>query len=118
MVDRGPEPDPLVDWVWSRLQASGGRVQIADLVAKSGWSHRHLISRFRDHIGVAPKTAANVIRFERASAALTLKQLSLAELAVRYGYADQSHLTRDFVRFAGEPPAVYAASARGAIGQL
>ena len=122
MADRGREPDPLVTWVWHQLRASGGRVRITDLVAKSGWSHRHLISRFRDHVGVTPKTAANVIRFERAAAALTLKQSSLAELAVRYGYADQSHLTREFVRFAGDPPAVYAASgrtsARGAIGQL
>jgi AraC-like DNA-binding protein len=122
MADGGPEPDPLVGWVWRQLRASGGRVRIADLVAKSGWSHRHVVARFRHHVGVTPKTAANVIRFERAAAALTLKQSSLAELAVPYGYADQSHLTRDFVRFAGNTPAVHAGSsrpsARGAIGQL
>jgi AraC-like DNA-binding protein len=122
MADRGPEPDPLVDWLWRRLQASGGRERISDLVTKSGWSHRHVISRFRDQVGVTPKTAASVIRFERASAALTSKQSSLAEAAIAHGYADQSHLTRDFVRFAGDTPSVYAASRRpspaGAIGKL
>jgi len=122
LADRGREPDPLVDWLWRRLQASGGRVRISELVAKSGWSHRHVISRFRDQIGMTPKTAANVIRFERASAALASTQPSLAETAAAYGYADQSHLTRDFARFAGETPSVYAASRRpsaaGATGQL
>jgi AraC-like DNA-binding protein len=121
MADRGREPDPLVEWVWRQLQASGGRVRIADLVAKSGWSHRHVISRFRDHVGVTPKIAANVVRFERAAAALVSQRWSLAEVAARYGYADQSHLTRDFVRFAGNTPAVhvgsYRPSAPGATGQ-
>lgn len=122
LADRGREPDPLVDWLWRRLQASGGRVRISDLVMKSGWSHRHVISRFRDQVGVTPKTAASVIRFERASAALASRQPSLAETAAAHGYADQSHLTRDFVRFAGETPSVYVASRRpptaGAAGQL
>jgi len=122
MADRGPEPDPLVDWVWHRLQASGGRVRVSDLVAKSGWSHRHVISRFRDQIGVTPKVAASVIRFERAATALSSKQSSLAGVAVAYSYADQSHLTREFARFAGDTPAAYSASyhpsASGAVGQL
>ena len=112
LADRGREPDPLVDWVWHQLQATGGRVQIADLVAKSGWSHRHVVARFRDHVGVPPKTAAKVLRFERAAAAVASRKLSLAEVASRFGYADQSHLTRDFVRFAGNTPAVYAGSNR------
>ena len=54
--------------------------------------------------------AASVIRFERAAIALSSRQFSPAELAVAYGYADQSHLTREFVRFAGDTPAAYAAS--------
>jgi AraC-like DNA-binding protein len=122
MADHGPKPDPLVDWVWRRLQASGGQVRISDLVAKSGWSHRHVISRFRDQIGVPPKVAASVIRFERAATDLASRKSSLAEVAVAYGYADQSHLTREFVRFAGDTPAAYAASYRpsaaGPVGQL
>ena len=88
------------------------QVRISDLVARSGWSQRHVISRFRDQIGVKPKMAASVIRFERAATALSSRQFSPAELAVAYGYADQSHLTREFVRFAGDTPAAYAASFR------
>jgi transcriptional regulator GlxA family with amidase domain len=112
MAERGPEPDPLVEWVWHRLQASGGRVQISDLVARSGWRDRHVIARFRDQIGATPQVAASVIRFERAATALTAKKPNLAGVAVAYGYADQSHLTRELVRFAGDTPAAYAAAFR------
>ena len=61
-------------------------------------------------MGLAPKQAAGVIRFERAAA--DLGRLSLAEIAVRHGYADQSHLTRDVARYAGETPSELAAARR------
>jgi AraC-like DNA-binding protein len=113
-----PPDDPLVAWAWQRLEASGGRLRIGDLAAQSGWSARHLSGRFRDAVGVAPKVAAGVIRFERASR--DLGRLASAEVAARHGFADQSHLHRDVVRFAGETPAQLAEArrptARTAIG--
>jgi AraC-like DNA-binding protein len=107
MASRGPKPDPLVHWMWGQLEASGGRVRIADLVNRSGWSHRHVTSRFREQVGLTPKSAAKVVRFERAAAHLTCRAVSLADVATRYGYADQSHLTREFTRLAGDTPALY-----------
>jgi len=109
MSRRGPEPDPLVGWMWLRLQASGGRARITDLVDQSGWSHRHVTARFHTQVGVTPKAAARLIRFERAARSLTSRK-PLAEVAARHGYADQSHLTREFVRLAGHTPAAYAAA--------
>jgi transcriptional regulator GlxA family with amidase domain len=79
------------------------------LIEKSGWSHRHVTSRFRSQVGVTPKVAAGVIRFERAAAAVPA-EAPLADVAARYGYADQSHLTREFVRLAGRTPHGYATS--------
>lgn len=38
--------------------------------------------------------------------------MTVAEVAARHGYADQSHLTRDVVRYAGEPPVALAVSRR------
>lgn len=105
---RGPEPDPLVRWMWSALTASGGRARIADLVAQTGWSHRHVLTRFRREVGLTPKAAATVIRFERAAHAVASTTMPLADVAARCGYADQSHLTREFVRLAGQTPAAYA----------
>lgn len=106
----GRDPDDFVTWMWQRLQSSGGRARIGDLVRQTGWSHRHVATRFRNQIGFTPKTAAAVIRFEHASA--HLGQRPLAEIAARHGYADQSHLTREVARFAGESPLEFARARR------
>ena len=45
--------------------ATGGSAAIADLASQTGWSSRHLRSRFRAEIVLTPKTAARVIRFDQ-----------------------------------------------------
>lgn len=102
--------DDLGEWMWRQLARSGGQASIAGLVEQTGFSHRHVVARFRRHTGMTPKGAAGVIRFERASNDLGSR--SLAEVADRHGYADQSHLTRDFQRRAGESPAAFQAARR------
>jgi len=99
-----------IQWMWHRLASTSGRASIGRLVTETGWSHRYAATRFRDEIGLSPKEAAGVLRFERATAGLGA--LPLADLAARCGYADQSHMTRDFVRHAGEPPTTLAAVKR------
>jgi hypothetical protein len=64
-LERGPQPAPEVGWAWERLVASGGGVPIGRLAAEVGWSHRHLIARFREQVGLRPKTAARLVRFDR-----------------------------------------------------
>jgi len=114
----GPPVDPLVSWLWDRITESGGQVRIGDLVAETGWSHRYVTTRFQRAVGLTPKAAAGVVRFERAAADIStssihrLGALPVAEVAARHGYADQSHLTRDVVRYAGETPAALAVSQR------
>ncbi|MCC2593792.1 hypothetical protein LKO27_10285 [Tessaracoccus sp. OS52] len=63
-LDAGPEPEPFVAWLWSRIRDSGGRARIDDLVAQTGWSHRHVTTRFRVQIGLSPKAAGGIVRFE------------------------------------------------------
>jgi AraC-like DNA-binding protein len=111
-------PAPEVAWAWRQLLASGGTVRIADLAAGTGWSGRHLTGRFRTEIGLTPKAAARVIRFDRARHLLIRHARSisgddgndgndgyrLADLAVACGYFDQAHLAREFRSLAGCPP--------------
>jgi len=72
------------------------------------WSGRHLTSRFRTEIGLTPKAAARVIRFDRARHLLIAKAADsgyrLADLAATCGYFDQAHLAREFRALAGCPP--------------
>jgi AraC-like DNA-binding protein len=107
------EPPPEVEWSWARLHGSHGRLPIHALADELGWSHRRLIARFRNEIGLAPKTFARVIRFDRAAGQLRGPATpSLAEIAFGCGYFDQAHLNRDFREFAGTTPASFVAAQR------
>jgi len=104
---------PEVLWAWRQLLRAGGAVRVADLAAGTGWSGRHLSSRFRAEIGLTPKGAARVIRFDRARGHL-IQHLDdagyrLADLAADTGYFDQAHLARDFRALAGVPPSQWLA---------
>lgn len=97
-----------VDAAWRHLVMRRGQVRIDGLAADLGWSRRHLGHHFRAEIGLAPKTAARVLRFEHAhELAANLEQPPWAEIAATAGYADQAHLVRDWRAFTGRPPTVW-----------
>jgi AraC-like DNA-binding protein len=111
-LDSSVVPPPGLEWSWARLRRTGGRASIGALASELGWSHRRLIVRFREHIGLAPKTVARVLRFDRAAEALRSPEpASIAEVAFACGYFDQAHLTRDFRELAGTTPAAFVSSA-------
>jgi AraC-like DNA-binding protein len=108
----GPEPDPLVAWMWDRLVQDHGRSRISDLVAETGFSHRHVSSRFREHVGLTPKTAARILRFELAVELLS-RGATASQVAATCGYSDQSHLSREVASLGGSPPTIVASSNEG-----
>ncbi|HEY1176443.1 MAG TPA: helix-turn-helix domain-containing protein [Phytomonospora sp.] len=101
--------DPEVAFSWRRLVASRGRVRVERLVAETGWSRKRLWSRFRDQVGLTPKRAAQLIRFDHAVHRLAAGQRAVS-VAAESGYADQSHLNRDVMAFAGMTPTAVALS--------
>ena len=105
LADSAPA-SPGIEWSWRRLRTSQGRAPISDLAAELGWSHRRLIARFREHVGLTPKALARVIRFDRAVELLGRPGgESLAAVAYDSGYFDQAHMNRDFRELAGMTPA-------------
>lgn len=101
---RGPGagPPPEIGRAWDLLVRTGGTVRVAALAADVGWSARHLGARLRRETGLGTKTAARVIRFERACGLLrTPDRPAVAEVAARCGYTDQQHLAREFRDLAG-----------------
>jgi AraC-like DNA-binding protein len=104
-LEGGPRPSPEVAWAWQRLVATGGAVPINRIAREVGWSHRHLIARFSQQVGLRPKTAARLVRFDRVWRRLDdPTPPDWAQLARDAGYADQAHLIRDFRRFTGTTP--------------
>lgn len=101
-VRGGTDVHPDVAYAFDRLLATGGRVGVAELAGEIGWSARHLANRFRAEIGLRPKEAARVVRFDRARRSLVPGR-RLADVAAGAGYFDQAHLAREFQAMAGVP---------------
>ncbi|MGW1448340.1 helix-turn-helix domain-containing protein [Micromonospora sp. NPDC002411] len=105
--DAGRAVDPEVAFSWGRMVDSRGQLRIDRLAAEVGWSRKRLWSRFRSQIGVTPKRAAQLIRFDHAAHLLAAGHTP-AVVAADSGYADQSHLHRDVTTFTGSTPAKVA----------
>jgi AraC-like DNA-binding protein len=87
--------------------SSRGQARVEDLADEVGWSRKRLWSRYRSQVGITPKRAAQLIRFDHAAHRLAAGQ-SAALVAAETGYADQSHLHRDCLSFAGVTPTALA----------
>ncbi|MFI6290988.1 helix-turn-helix domain-containing protein [Nonomuraea sp. NPDC050790] len=103
----GSRVDPEVAWAWRRITGGRGLARVDGLAAEVGWSRKRLWSRFRAQIGLPPKRAARLVRFDHAAHRLVAGD-SAAGVAAELGYADQSHLHREVMGFAGTTPAAVA----------
>ena len=116
-ASRAASPDPAaqVSRAWQRLIGSGGRIRVAQLAAEVGWGTRYLHRRFTAEVGLTPKEAARVVRFDRARRELARRAAAgpgrpvLAAVACDTGYYDQAHLAREFTELAGCAPSRWLA---------
>lgn len=91
-----PTNVPLIEAVLSATSVS-------DLVERSGRSHRYLQRWFERHVGVAPRIYLRLLRFSNAFDRLPESNGSLASHAADHGFADQSHMAREFRSMSGLP---------------
>jgi AraC-like DNA-binding protein len=112
LADAEP-PDPLVAAAVAWLERDpSGAARVGALGPAVGLGERQLRRRFLTGVGYGPKTLARVLRFQRLLGLLHAGPggpPSLAEVAVRAGYADQAHMTAECTRLAGRSPATLAA---------
>ncbi|MGW4466415.1 helix-turn-helix domain-containing protein [Micromonospora sp. NPDC004704] len=96
----GGGPDPIARTVVARLDAGD---DVAGTAADLGLGPRQLHRRSRALFGYGPKTLARILRMQRA-VALLRAGVPAADTAVRTGYADQPHLSREIRALTGVPP--------------
>ena len=108
-LESGRAVAPEVAYTWGQMVASRGQARVEDLAAGAGWSRKRLWSQFRSQLGLRPKHAAQLVRFDHAAHRLAAGQ-SPARVAADSGYADQSHLNRDVMAFAGMTPTAVASA--------
>jgi AraC-like DNA-binding protein len=111
-VERAPASAavrPDLAEAWRCLVRSGGTRRVDTLAEQVALSPRHLTTLFQRELGHPPKRVARLVRFDlacrRLTAAVRLGQApDLAGIAARCGYADQSHLDREFRAHLGTSP--------------
>jgi len=91
------------------LEAVQGRAtNVGEVAAAAGVSARQVERLFARFLGVSPRAALRVVRFQRALGALMRDPgVSLAEVGAGAGYFDQAHFIRDFRKMTGGVPRGY-----------
>lgn len=110
-LDRTRPQTAMIEWAYRQIERRGGAVDIRALGRELGYSQKHVITLFRDHVGMPPKLVARIVRFDRLMAHLKRGgDATWADLATAFGYYDQSHLVRDVRQFTGSTPTAARAS--------
>ncbi|CAB3797968.1 AraC family transcriptional regulator [Paraburkholderia fynbosensis] len=84
---------------------------LAELAADTGLSRFQLLRGFAHEMGLPPHAYRMQRRIALARRSIA-RGATLADAAAAAGFADQSHMTRAFVRLLGVTPANYAAAMR------
>jgi AraC-like DNA-binding protein len=86
-----------------RLERAGMGVDVGHVAADFGGSRSAFWRNTRSALGISPQHYLMLRRFERAATLLEAR-IPIAQVAAIAGYADQSHLHREVLRFAGVTP--------------
>ena len=99
---------PAVRHALRRLVAEPTTRSIAAVADELGFSHKHLIQRFRDEVGLTPKRFCRIRRFRQVLQAVEARRgIEWADLAADCGYFDQAHFIHEFREFSGLNPSAY-----------
>lgn len=124
LIDTDPAPQPematqggLAPHQMRRLrqmfQDQGGkRLTNADLSAAVGLSEGWFCRAFKQTTGKTPLQWQQEQRIAMVKETLMQGDLSIADVALRYDFADQGHLTRVFRQYEGTTPAAWRREAR------
>jgi len=86
-----------------------GAVTVNHLVKYTGYSERHIERIFKECIGLNPKKFGNIVKLHFFLNLLKYKsrQSNFTNLCYEAGYADQSHLIKEFKKHTGITPTQY-----------
>lgn len=102
LVDRDARRDPRVRRALPAVERS--RRSNREIAADLGVTPRTWRRLAREWIGLPPSRAMRIARLHRALRAAVARPPAWARLAIACGWADQSHMIRDFRELVGETP--------------
>jgi AraC family transcriptional regulator len=113
----GPEREALWPrWLLRGLELIHARytdaVGLAELAQQVGVHPVYFSRAFRAHMGCTLGTYLRKLRVDRAADMLASSEISIANIALEVGFADQSHLSNVFRRLRGITPSRYREESR------
>jgi AraC family transcriptional regulator len=118
----GAKADGLASWRLRRVidyvaASLSGPISLSELAEVAGLSRMHFAAQFRRATGFRPHEYVQSRRIDRAMQLLASSDLSLMEIALCAGFANQAHFSRIFKRFAGTTPSAWRALHRDRSGR-
>lgn len=101
-----PQSYPLIDHAIQEINSASGNILIKDLISEFPVSRDPFEKKFRQVTGTSPKQFSGIVRLRHVIDNHS-KDKSLTETAHAAGYFDQSHFTRAFKSFTGQPPSKF-----------
>jgi AraC-like DNA-binding protein len=105
----------VVDYIETHL---GAKLTTEEIAAVIGLSKSHFSRAFKSSLGASPMAYVAARRVEQAKRRIEASAESLADVAADCGFADQSHLNRQFRRWVGLTPGQWRRSHASAPGPL
>jgi AraC family transcriptional regulator len=94
----------VIDYMKANLAQD---LSILDLATLTGMSESHFSRSFKQSVGIAPYQYLMQQRVERAKQLLKRQAISISEIALDCGFANQTHLTKVFRQMTGITPKAY-----------
>lgn len=102
------EKEELVWSVKRMVYESDGKVRIAEMSDRTGYSERYINKVFIEEMGFSPKVFCKIIQFQRALEFLNYGAPDkMTDAAVYLGYYDQPQFIKDFKAYCGVTPTQY-----------
>jgi transcriptional regulator GlxA family with amidase domain len=109
------EPEPLTERValspWQERRAKelmqnqmDQGLSIARIASECSLSRSHFSRAFKKNTGVSPRDWFLRVRLDKAQGLLSDSDLTISQISLDCGFADQSHFTRVFTRMLGITP--------------
>lgn len=102
-----PTGSPLSVAIRFISQNFADRITNEDLARACGLSVRAFERQFQAAYNMSPHDYIRQLRVRMSCSALVFSRKSLAEVATEFGFADQSHFTKEFRKFMAETPRAY-----------
>jgi AraC-like DNA-binding protein len=104
LTDHDAPAPSLVYQSMQMMYESKGNLSVANLADRVHFSERHLRRAFDRELGLSPKEMLGIVRFQSILQEFYRGDYaSLTDLALKYGYYDQSHFANTFTRYYGLP---------------